>query len=42
MKIRRQDADFTLRGADSALSCPVGVHPVIALIISIIALKRSS
>jgi len=26
MKIRRQDADFTLGGKDSAISCPVGVH----------------
>jgi hypothetical protein len=42
MKIRRQDADFTLGGKDSAISCPVGVHPVIAVMLSTIALKRSS
>jgi len=42
MKIRRQDADFTLGGEDSAIFCPVGVHPVIAVMLSLIALKRSS
>lgn len=42
MEIRRQDADFTLGGEDSAISCPVGVHPVTAVMFSIIALQRSS
>ena len=42
MGIRRQDVDFTLGGEDSAIFCPVGVHPVTAVILSLIALKRSS
>ena len=42
MEIRRQDADFTLGGEGSAISCPVGVHTVIAVMISIISFQRSS
>ena len=37
-----QDADLTLGGEDSAISCPVGVHPVIAVMLSIISFRRSS
>jgi len=42
MRIRRQDVDFTLGGEDSAMFCPVGVHPVIAVMLSLIAFHRSS
>jgi len=42
MKIRRQDADLTLEGEVSAIFCPVGVHPVIAAMLSLIAFKRIS
>ncbi len=41
MEIRRQDVDFTLGGKDSAISCPVGVHPVIAVMLSIIAFQQT-
>ena len=41
MEIRRQDADFTLGGEVSAISCPVGVHPIIAVMLSIITFKLS-
>ena len=42
MKICRKDADFTLGGECSAISCHVGVHPVTAVMLSLIAFKRSS
>jgi len=42
MTIHLQDADFTLGGKDSAISCPVGVYPVTAVMLSIITFKRSS
>ena len=38
----RQDANFTLGGEGSAIFCPVGVHPITAVMLSTIALKRSS
>jgi len=42
MTIHLQDADFTLGGEDFAISWPVSVHPVTAVIISITTLQRSS
>jgi len=42
MEIRHQGADFTLGGEDSAISCPLDVHLIRAVMFSIIALKRSS
>ncbi len=41
MEIRRQDSNLTLRGEASAISCPVGVHLIRAVMFSIIALKRT-
>jgi hypothetical protein len=42
MEIRLQDVDFTLEGESSAIFCPLGVHPVTAVMISTITFKRSS
>jgi hypothetical protein len=41
MEICHQDADFTLGGEDSAESFRLGVHPITAVMLSLIALKRS-
>ena len=42
MKIRRQDTSFTLGGDGSAISCPVGLHPVMPVMLLLIAFQRSS
>jgi hypothetical protein len=42
MKIRLQDVDLSFGGEGCAISCPVGVHPVTALMLSLIASQRSS
>jgi hypothetical protein len=42
MGICHQDADFTLGGKDSAISCPVGVHLIRAVMLSITTFQRIS
>ena len=41
MTIRLQYMDLSFGGEDFAISCPVGVHPVTAVMPSTIILKRS-
>ena len=36
------DADFTLRGEDSAIFCPVGVPPVIAVMLSLVLVQNDN